>query len=161
MPTERKQKVALPADQARSPAQAPTEGLHQNEVSRLDPPVCNRRLEGERDPGGGGVGVTFDGHDDLVFGQAEFSSHPIDDPAVGLVRNKPIDIRGGETVSRQRGSNRGFAVTRVGETLIDLVLERMRGTEDENPSRADGHFLTGLGVAANALALLPDRKASE
>src|SRR5439155_11837887 len=92
----------LPADQARSPAQTATEGLHQNEMSRLDPPVRDRRLEGERDRGGGGVGVTFDRYDNFVFRQAELSSHPVDDPAVGLVRNKPIDIRSGETVSRQR-----------------------------------------------------------
>src|SRR5207249_2049330 len=55
------------------------------------------------------------------FGQAEFSSHPIDDPAVGLVRNKPIDIRGGETVSRQRlVDNRTQTMDSLTEDLASL-----------------------------------------
>ena len=92
----------LPADQARPPAQAATESLHQDKIPGLDPPVCNRLIEGERDRGGGGIGVAFDRHHHLVFRQAELSSDAVDDPAVGLVRNEPVDIRRGETVRRQR-----------------------------------------------------------
>ena len=54
-----------------------------------------------------------------------------------------------------------FAIVRVGKTLIDLVLERMRGPEDENAARTDRHFLASLGIAADALTFLADRKAPE
>src|SRR5438045_2315329 len=47
------------------------------------------------------------------------------------------------------------------QTLVDLILQRVRGAEDEDAARADRHFLAGFGIAADALALLPDRKAPE
>ncbi len=45
--------------------------------------------------------------------------------------------------------------------MINLVLQGMGGSEDQNATRADGHFLAGLGVAADALPLLPHSKAPE
>ena len=37
----------------------------------------------------------------------------------------------------------------------------MRGAEDEHPARADRHFLAGLRIAADPLALLPHRETAE
>src|SRR5205814_8208943 len=47
------------------------------------------------------------------------------------------------------------------QTMVDLIFEGVRGAEDENAARADRHFLAGFGIAADALPLLPDRKAPE
>src|SRR5438067_1589181 len=47
------------------------------------------------------------------------------------------------------------------QTLVDLILQRVRGAEDEDAARADRHFLAGFGIAADAPSLLPDRKAPE
>src|SRR6266480_4865449 len=49
----------------------------------------------------------------------------------------------------------------MGLTMVDLILEGVRGTEDQNAARAYRHFLPGFGIAADALSLLPDRKAAE
>jgi|SRR5271156_961895 len=43
--------------------------------------------------------------------------------------------------------------------MVDLILQGVRGSEDENAARADRDFLGGFRIAADALSLLPDRKA--
>jgi hypothetical protein len=45
--------------------------------------------------------------------------------------------------------------------MVDLILQGVRGAEDENAARADRDFLGGFRIAADALSLLPDRKAPE
>src|SRR5262249_41456063 len=89
---------SLPAHQAGSPAEPTAERFHQDEMPRLDPSVVNGRLQGERDRRGRSVGMLFDRHYDVVQGQPEFSPHSINDSAVGLVWNQPIDVRRSKSI---------------------------------------------------------------
>src|SRR5215831_3000197 len=54
-----------------------------------------------------------------------------------------------------------LAVYGMRQTMVDLILERMRGAKDKNAARAYRYFLTGFGIAADALSLLSDGKAAE
>src|SRR5215472_14907293 len=67
--------------------------------------------------------------------------------------------------SSSKRSGMSGGVAGAGSTLaqrsIDLVLEHMRGAEDQHPPRVDRHFHAGLGIAADAFALAAHRKAAE
>src|SRR3546814_14255128 len=47
------------------------------------------------------------------------------------------------------------------ERAVDAVLQDMGRAEHKDPARQDRHFLTGLRIATDALALLADREAAE
>ena len=57
--------------------------------------------------------------------------------------------------------SRPLAADGIWQTMVDLIFERVRGAENENPARADRHFLAGLGVAADAASFLPHGKTPE
>src|SRR6516162_3398414 len=70
-------------------------------MPRLDPSVRDSSIQGERNRGGRGVGVAINRYDHLVLRQAELSAHTVDDAAVCLMRDKPVDIRRGKAVRRE------------------------------------------------------------
>src|SRR5215472_11428498 len=67
--------------------------------------------------------------------------------------------------SRRRHLGRGCALCLIPgwtrDTVINLVLQCVRGAEDKNAPRADRYFLAGLRIATDALTLLSDREAAE
>src|SRR5262249_46243009 len=45
--------------------------------------------------------------------------------------------------------------------IVDLVLQRVRGAEHQDPARTDRHLLPGFRVAADALSLLANGEAAK
>src|SRR6202011_2234605 len=85
-------------------------------------------------------------------------------PPRGGARVSPASLTSGlRRLGRRR--LRGVSVdgtgSPLGQGLVDLVLERMRGAEYEHAPRADRHLLAGLRIAPDALAFLAYGKAAE
>src|SRR5690606_13601657 len=74
-----------------------------------------------------------------------------------MVRNASGDLTMRPLLRGRRVSGSGL----VRERRVDLVLEDMRGTKNEDTPGLDRHFLTRLRIAADAPALVPHGKGAE
>src|SRR5438309_1194848 len=63
-------------------------------------------------------------------------------------------------VRRFSGSWR-LRVARSRGGSVHTILQNMRGTEDQDTPGSDRHFLTGLGIATDALSLEPDEETAK
>src|SRR5207248_10113532 len=99
------------------------------------------------------------------------ATSPIVRNAVSLLPTRRLPVRSPSSLTlrgrhlrrtrSQPGAARAACPGPLVEAIVDLMLQRMRGAEDENAARADRHFLPGLRIAPDALSLLPHREAAE
>ena len=78
--------------QGRSPGKAAAKRLEKNEIAVPDPTVSLGFRQCQRHRGRRGIGVAIDGNDHPFGWQPELAAHRIDDPPIGLMRYKPIDL---------------------------------------------------------------------
>src|SRR5437764_14642754 len=78
--------AALPPHDACAPGQAAAQRLHQDKVTRPDPAVGHRFVEGERDRCRRGVGMALDRDDGPLGRQPKPPSDRVDDACVSLMR---------------------------------------------------------------------------
>ena len=82
----------LHANDGRAPGEAGAEGAEQRGLAGLDAPVAHRFVERDRDRGGAGVAVLGEVLDELLPRVAEPLGDLLDDVAVGLVGNDPVEL---------------------------------------------------------------------
>src|SRR6516165_5622355 len=98
-------------------------------MPRFDPSIRDRSLQGERDRGGRGIGVSLNRDDHLFLRQAEFSTHTVYDPAVRLMWDEPIDIRRGEAVcNKSLVHHRAQVLNRQPKNLTSLHPQKASST---------------------------------
>ena len=78
----------------------------------------------------------------------------------GTSRPDPEAALGPAACACAKTQNRRSAV-RAGQSLVDLILQDMRGAKHEHAPRQDGDLFAGHWVAPDALALLANREAAD
>src|SRR5512144_2634908 len=81
-----------PFDESRAPGEARAHAGEQYQLAGLQPSICARIRERERDGPGRCVAVAIDVHDGLLGGDTELSRRVVDDPLVRLVRYVHVDV---------------------------------------------------------------------
>src|SRR3990172_12341740 len=91
-----------PSEQGRAPGEPPPESGQQEQIAALEPPGPYRFVQGNGNRGCRGVADAADVHHNPLPGQAEPLGDCIDDPRIGLVGNKEVDVRHLGAVRLQR-----------------------------------------------------------
>ena len=94
----------LPAQQNCTPGEATTHTFQHQPVAALDAPVPDGSIQRQRNRGCRRIAVAIHRRDDLVHRQAEFLRRRLDDADIGLMRDQPVDVRGGAACLAQRGT---------------------------------------------------------
>ena len=132
----------LPPNEQRTPRKSASHGLQKYQIARFDAAVRAGGVEGEWDRCRRCIGVFIHGNDDAAGIEAELPGCPIQNAPVGLVRNKPINIRRLEARLLQR--------------IADDFADFAHGMpENLRPIHADMTHGAGGGRSAVHIELVP------
>ena len=99
-------KLILPADQGGGPGQAASDRCQADQIACFHVARPHRRIQCQRERGGGGIPVLFDQTEHARRLDTEPLPHLLQQPPVGLMKDEPIDISDSQPMLLQRLAHR-------------------------------------------------------
>ena len=123
-------------ERCRAPCKSATHRFQHDQVAALDSAVLDRGIKRQRNRRGRSIGMPVDGDHHLFRRKAQFLRRSVEDARIRLVRDHPVDIRGGQA--------------RIGEDFVQHAGEVDDGVPEHFPTLhsqlADGAGRRGTAV---------------